>query len=386
MRTFTVSDVVRAVDPLPAVDARVALEKLAGRSVEALYRTTKTLVQAWTWRAVEGDGARASKELVPFHPFVAAVHYAFDDHRPLVLSPDAVWLMIAQGFAFHVQANAEALRSRVVAHQGRELIVVYRDEFLRGDPANDWPGVFTELSSAVAARTGPLHALVLADFSTTTPTARAASEVTLLATAQSYFAFQVHTRCGIPEITLTGTSEDWRAIRARVEELRAYDAGPWIDALAPVLDQFVAAERGDVDAVFWSSFYKLNDASGGPYVTGWINVLLPYVLDRRGAMVPNRNVGSWEDGLSAHFGGGPTTENLPSGLARVPFLWKYIGTELRMSFLGGSRALPRIRRPSRSARRSAGPSARRRTDRKRTRAVSAARTDGPPDPNRTDPG
>ena len=29
---------------------------------------------------------------------------------------------------------------------------------------------------------------------------------------------------------------------------------------------------------FWKSFYKLQDMSGGPYVTGWINVFFPCIL------------------------------------------------------------------------------------------------------------
>jgi hypothetical protein len=35
------------------------------------------------------------------------------------------------------------------------------------------------------------------------------------------------------------------------------------------------------------------------------------------------------------FGHGPTTESFPSGLARAPFLWNYIGRSFEMEFLGG---------------------------------------------------
>jgi Domain of unknown function (DUF4419) len=35
-----------------------------------------------------------------------------------VLSPDAVWLTIAQGVAQHVRMNAEELRPRLVNHGG----------------------------------------------------------------------------------------------------------------------------------------------------------------------------------------------------------------------------------------------------------------------------
>ena len=54
-----------------------------------------------------------------FHPVVAAAHRAFMDHRPLRLSPDAIWLMICQAAANHVNAHAEELRPRLVRHEGR---------------------------------------------------------------------------------------------------------------------------------------------------------------------------------------------------------------------------------------------------------------------------
>lgn len=63
-------------------------------------------------------------------------------HYPLVLDPDVIWLTIAQGLANHINVNAEKLRRRFVAHDGKKKIIVRRDSFLRGSPENDWPGAF----------------------------------------------------------------------------------------------------------------------------------------------------------------------------------------------------------------------------------------------------
>jgi hypothetical protein len=343
MRTFRVSDVTRAVDPIPEVDARLAIEKLAGSALEASYTTPRPLAKAWKTLPHYESGVWSSEE-VPYHPFVAAVHAAFDQHRPLVLSPDAIWLMIAQGFAHHVVKNAEALRDRIVPFEGRELVSVRRDDFVRGSPHNDWPGAFAELSQQIAARTGVLHGIVVADFSTTDATARAASELVLLSAASLYFKLEMMTMCGIPEITLSGTAGDWQRVRARAEALRAYDCGPWVDALAPILDHFVAAEAGTIDRDHWESFYKRKNASGGPYVTGWINVLLPYVLDHTGKITANPNVHTWKKGMGSPFGGGPSDPFLPSGLSIAPFLWRYLGQELRMELMGGFAGVSQDRR------------------------------------------
>ncbi|HUQ06910.1 MAG TPA: DUF4419 domain-containing protein, partial [Kofleriaceae bacterium] len=88
MVTFAVSEVEVAPDVLPATEPRSAIEALAQTPVEAWWRPARPLAMVRNGR-------------MPFHPFVAAVHAAFDEHRPLVLSPDAVWLCIAQGLATH---------------------------------------------------------------------------------------------------------------------------------------------------------------------------------------------------------------------------------------------------------------------------------------------
>jgi uncharacterized protein DUF4419 len=90
-------------------------------------------------------------------PFIQAVHYAFTEHLPLVLSPDDVWLCLAQGFGMHVNVHAEALRGRLVSHAGKAVTRVRRDAFVRRSPDNDWTGVFAEFSDGsqiISARHG----------------------------------------------------------------------------------------------------------------------------------------------------------------------------------------------------------------------------------------
>ena len=54
--------------------------------------------------------------LVSFGPnsFFNGMYQAYADHRPFVLSPDMIWLLINQGFAQHVNANHESLRKYFV--------------------------------------------------------------------------------------------------------------------------------------------------------------------------------------------------------------------------------------------------------------------------------
>src|SRR6478672_945071 len=43
------------------------------------------------------------------HPFLTGILTAYKEHRPFVISPDIIWLLISQGFARHVSNNAAEL-------------------------------------------------------------------------------------------------------------------------------------------------------------------------------------------------------------------------------------------------------------------------------------
>lgn len=49
---------------------------------------------------------------------------AYKEHRPIVINPDMIWLMICQGFAHHINNNAEQLRHKLVNFEGKHLISV----------------------------------------------------------------------------------------------------------------------------------------------------------------------------------------------------------------------------------------------------------------------
>ena len=286
---------------------------------------------------------------VHFHPVVAAIHAAFQDHRPLVLSPDMIWLLIAQGFANHVNAHAEELRSLILQHSDRPVLAVRRDDFVYGSPENPWPEVFDEFSRQIRGHLGESTPdLLMPTFSTTGPTERAAAELALMDAMQSFFAYEVHTLCGIPQIVLQGTTDDWRMLADRARKLSQFGLEWWTDLLAPILNEFVAASQGRADRSFWRSIYKIDGGSGGPYLTGWIIAFFPYLKNRESGHATQRNgwLTSDDDGLrdllhpSKRAGGprfcfGPRTEMIPAGLSAVPFVWRFVGMSYEMEFLGG---------------------------------------------------
>ena len=317
--TFSVDPAAkRCTEALPTGTLKEHINSRLGYNVESCYNQSDPVVHS---------GGRGGSQM---NALVQAVHTAFDRHYPLVLSPDMIWLCIMQGLSIHVNENAEKLRSKFVSHQGKEKITVRRDDFVKGQQ-NPWPEVFGEFSSQIRKHIGDeTHDLILPQFSTTDSVSKAVSEIVLMEAMKSYFSYRVMTLCGIPEITLEGSPEDWRMIREKTEQLAQFDLEWWIPSLLPILDQFVAASCGDVDQQFWSNIYKLSGGSGGPFCGGWILKLFPYLADGRNPWIKKKPGGPFS---------GATTDDFPSGLSRAPFVWKYFSTEYQMHFVGGFMAV-----------------------------------------------
>lgn len=189
---------------------------------------------------------------------------AFDKHYSLVLSPDMVWLLIAQGISTQINEHAEELRDRLVDFDGQKTLRVVLKERDALKYLEDWPGIVGAFSDSISSMKSPLADIMTCDFSTTGPVELVSSQITLMESVKKYFKYEVMLiGCGIPDITLLGTPDDWKKIRARLEYLDTLDLKWWRKQLEPVLDEFVNASEGNVNRRFWMNMVgKVSDESG----------------------------------------------------------------------------------------------------------------------------
>ena len=54
------------------------------------------------------------------HGLAAAIFHAYNKHQHLLLTPDDIWLTIAQGVSQHINYNAEKFRYSFVNHEGKK--------------------------------------------------------------------------------------------------------------------------------------------------------------------------------------------------------------------------------------------------------------------------
>jgi Domain of unknown function (DUF4419) len=361
--TFAVEDVTPASSPLETCKPLEAVQALLNGGIER--SATDESGQRNPMRGRVESCWSYSLDCVAdigHHPLLAAAHLAFSGHRPLVLSPDMIWVTIVQGFAQHIQLNPEAHRAFLVRHEGKRELIVDRDDMYRRSPENPWAEVVGEFASLLRRELGELAERLVSDFSTTGPLERTVSEIALLDVFQSYFTYTVGCICGIPSVTLEGTPSDWRKLREKVELLAPFGLDWWLRELRPICDQFARAAGGDIDLGHWRRLYKIRAVYGADVINGWLGKLIPYAKDFETGKFSKRN-DLLDPAVDAEIlrleeeelknGGerrvrfdapGIRANMLPRGLSMVPITWKDSSGKRAMELLAGPIAVVQDRK------------------------------------------
>ena len=150
--------------------------------------------------------------------------------------------------------------------------------------SKEWENIFPLFTEQIAKHTGTeLINTLSSDFSTTTAVEKLASEITIMEAMEPFFEFVViQIVCGIPEITLKGTTEDWQKIYDKAKILGEYDLRWWTNELEPILAEFIKTSKGKIDKEFWRNMFKYHSQEkyGAPkIIDGWIIKFFPYDKD-----------------------------------------------------------------------------------------------------------
>jgi len=249
------------------------------------------------------------------HSFLSGMIKAYEMHKSITLSPDIIWLLIVQGFSYHVAKNVEKLRSLLVTFNGKEQLTVEREELTPATATkDDWIGIVKEFIEQIDKKTKDHIAPVLEPkFSTTTPCSHTAGMISIMSAMKHYFDYKVAMMgCGYPSITIEGTAEDWELVKEKTLSLSTYDLEWWTSELIPVIDEFINARKGSPDYSFWLKMIRQVKGKGmydPSYIDGWICTFFPY--DRFGRRMSLTKI--YE------------TTDLASEILDTPFILKLLG-------------------------------------------------------------
>ncbi len=239
----------------------------------------------------------------------------FAEHRPLTLSPDIIWLLIAQAISTYINRNAEKLRQQFVSWSDQQtLTVVSKEDILTEE--TDWQSLLQDFHRQIREKTKTdIADSIKCDFSTTQPDEAIASIATLMGSVQSYFHYVVsHYICGIPYVTLHGTPADWEKVLKKAAILPQIGLQYWYEWLEPILREFVRTANGKPNQRFWRDIvvqtrsdtyhFERSCIPNNQKVDGWFIALFPFSKDGK-------------NGIGSHY----ATANMPTEFRRVPFVY-----------------------------------------------------------------
>lgn len=286
--------------------------------------------------------------------FVSSVIKAYNSHHHLRIRPEDVWFAVLTQLSFYINAHAEELRGKFVAHEGKKELEV---KFVSGSRYTIDYGVFAKIMTLEIEKNivdPDLREWALPAFSTTTDNDLVVASVLLMGVVQKYFSYKCCIMCGLPSVTLLGEKDDWEIILKRLDKLQTFGTEPtqFCALLRPVISRFVKSfddptSKEVID--FWQRIAHVDAGGSGPtYYSGWITAFCFW--DKNGkpllrsleARRKERENGSWEtsrypkltlDGAVYHQ---LDSMDVPEGFSSVPVKIDDNGFELDALMIAGS--------------------------------------------------
>lgn len=282
----------------------------------------------------------------PNNGLIQTIQECYDNHRPLILTPDIIWLAICQGVSIHINENYDSLKNTIFIGNKPDKIIIRNDSLEYS--AKHWKSLIESLSTETRKYTNDdFYSFFVSEFSTTSVIEKTAYQITLLESYKKAFEYVADTGCGIPSILIAGKKEDWQSILRKLEMLNKIGLSSWANNLKPIIVEFINASEGKHNQEFWQNIYKNASEYNAFYISGWIIKFFPYikVLESEGVydpkidetkkgetLIPNKFIDGDNYLLSTL-----STDNFPSGIAQIPVTWnnRFKGTTKKMDVFAG---------------------------------------------------
>jgi hypothetical protein len=199
------------------------------------------------------------------HPVLTSYYYAYLNHYPIVLSPDILWMLILEGFSYHVRLNHMRLREKFVKNnQNKNKIIVSQgangDSHINDVTSQRWGDIFKGfIEQSKEKIDGTVLHLFTPYFSTTTDDIEYSSQIAIISIVSPFVKFIKSLKpcisggCGFPYINLQGTLQDYKQLKMKIEGLKGYLIDDWIYKLIPIIDKIIETKKGNIDKQFWDN-------------------------------------------------------------------------------------------------------------------------------------
>lgn len=261
---------------------------------------------------------------------IQTIHNCYSTHRPLILTPDVIWLAICQGVSIHVNEKMDSLKHVIFIKNKPSKLVVRNDSLEYNDDA--WKSLISSIANQTKTYTkDDFYSFFVSQFTTTTEVHKTVYQITLLESYKKVFQYVGESGCGIPSITITGEKKDWELILSKLEMLDKIGLSKWKESLKPVINEFIDVYSGKINKKFWKSIYKYKENYGRSYLSGWIVKLFPYLKKIDGEDVYDKKQDAYKSKVKyvpnqflegdKYLHAKLTTDDFPSGMVQIDVLW-----------------------------------------------------------------
>lgn len=206
--------------------------------------------------------------------FVGLIAQAYNRHEKLRIAPHDLWFIFLTELAKIVNENSAACKSLFTTSDEKIEILVPTDDPTAIDPL----AIMAHLERLVPTAFDAF----LPELSTATMDVRLAMAATFADMVQSYYSYSTF-MCGIPEIEVTGTFEDWKAMVDACGKLGVLFTSVNLPAVVQYIirvgDIFttIGAHVGGIEPPedFWKGIFTSKNVGSGSEleISGWITKL-----------------------------------------------------------------------------------------------------------------
>ena len=221
---------------------------------------------------------------------------AYENHLPIRLTPDIIWLLIVQGFSHHVNYNSKELREKFVNFEGKKKleIIIPKYHSYKQMKSEDYAELFENLTEKIKENVGEeLINTIDFNFSTSNEITKVVGYASIMSSLKKFFEFRGFCHmCNYPYIILEGKLEDWESILKKTKDLSKYDLERWTSMLEIPLKEIIETKKGNINKQFWKNIlypdkidekieigdykYKTIQVDG---INGWLLTFFPYYKD-----------------------------------------------------------------------------------------------------------
>ena len=194
-----------------------------------------------------------------------------------------------------MEKYAEQVREKFVNFEGKKDLKIERlDETPYTATKEVWDGIMKEFVEKIGKNVGKETIDNFeCNFSTTSPAALVTSQVSIMSAMKQYFTYRVlMAGCGISNITLEGSLQDWEKIKSKLEFLSTKGLEWYTQHLIPIINNIIETKKyyntqGKLsnDLIeFWKRMIRLK-GTGDMYdphiINGWIVNFIPNLSNEK---------------------------------------------------------------------------------------------------------